>query len=334
MKDSVPDRWSETPWQQQGQDFPVPMWHKPQVPYSSLPGRLQHVDVWVPATSTSQSDTPSPSWLPPSSSLWVIYVHGGAWRDPLITSDSLVPALKRLPRELFESAGPKAPTAFASVSYSLSPYPEHPTLPSKPSDYSRNATHPGHILDVMAAISFLQQTAGFGSNYILAGHSCGATLAFQVAMNTARWGVGPAKAYIRPPASILGLNGIYDLPGLVDGPGEKHEHLRPIYEQFTRNAFGKDRGLWAFISPALVQDWAAEWPGGRHAILVQTREDSLIPFSQGEQLRDSLVRSGTGKLRVELLEGYGDHDETWENGTLLASMISRAIYSVIETTEK
>ncbi|KAK2590955.1 hypothetical protein QQS21_011351 [Conoideocrella luteorostrata] len=319
---SIPDRWSETSWEKR-QDLAVPMWHKSQVPYASLPNKLQHVDVWIPAEYTPQSESLSASWLPHPETIWVIWIHGGAWRDPLTTSDSLTPMLKCLSPTLFESQ--KSPIAFASISYSLSPDPRPSTVPSDPYDYSRNALHPRHILDVLEAISFLQQRAGFGNNYILTGQSCGATLAFQAAMSPERWGINSAKAHIKAPSMLLGLNGLYAMPELVEKPGGKHDQYRDLYEQFTQSAFGPNKELWAFISPASVKDWAMEWPDGKYVMLVQSHEDSLVPFGQVERMMDSLLNSKQDRLEIELLEGYGDHDDIWEKGTLFAEVLAQAI---------
>ncbi|GAB0135777.1 hypothetical protein EsDP_00004102 [Epichloe bromicola] len=304
------------------------MWQKSRVPYVSHPNKLQHVDVWVPAKYAPHPDRPPASWLPDAPhTLWVVYIHGGAWRDPLITSESLAPTLKSLPPAWLASM--KTPVAFASVGYTLSPYPDHPSQPSVPSDRSRNAAHPAHILDVLEAISFLQRRAGFGDNYILAGHSCGATLAFQAAMDPARWavdGAGGDDVVVKAPSMVLGLNGLYDLPGLTEDPGGGHERHRRVYAGLTSNAFGHDKNLWRAVSPALVvESWATEWPGGRHVMLVQSPGDALVPYRQGERMRDGLVASKTDKLAVELIEGDGDHDEIWEQGTLMAEVLVRAI---------
>jgi acetyl esterase/lipase len=291
-----------------------------------MPNMLQHVDIWIPTRYTPDSDdhSLSSSWLPPQDTLWIIYIHGGAWRDPLETSVDLMPTLKSLSPALFESR--QTPVAFASISYSLSTYPQHSTHPSAPHDYSRNARHPRHIIDVLTAISFLQQKVRFGSNYILVGHSCGATLAFQAAVNPARWGVNVDKAYrLRAPLMILGINGLYDMPKMVADPGDGYSRYCEIYEEFTRSAFGDDKQLWADISPAFVQDWAKEWPEGTHVMLVQSREDTLVPFEQAELMKNALLRSKSAQLSVELVEGRGDHYDVWKEGILLAEMLAKAI---------
>ncbi|KAG6189010.1 hypothetical protein E4U10_005094 [Claviceps purpurea] len=320
---SLSDHWADTLWTQR-LDLGVPMWQKSQVAYVPFPNQLQHLDVWVPAAYTPYPESYLPtSWLPDPDTLWVIYVHGGAWRDPLVTSESFIPTLKELPPAWFESR--KAPVAFASISYSLSPYPHHPTHPSDPRDESRNAAHPQHILDVLEAISYLQKRAGFGNNYILVGHSCGATLAFQAAVNPARWGVGMTERDVQAPRMIVGLNGLYDMPELVENPEPPYDVNCEIYSQLTRNAFGDDEDEWKAISPAFVRDWAAEWPDGRRVMLVRSPSDSLVPPSQRDRMEDSLFGSKRSKLAVQLRDGDGDHDDIWKEGSLLAEFVIEAI---------
>ncbi|KAG5917156.1 hypothetical protein E4U42_007371 [Claviceps africana] len=324
---SIPDSWSEKPWVQRN-DLGVPMWQKSQVAYASLPNQLQHVDVWVPIKYIPwpETETLPSSWLPDPHTLWVIYIHGGAWRDPLITSASFTPTLKNLSPAWLQSR--KSPVAFASIDYSLSPYPSHPTDPSRPCDDSRNAAHPKHIVDVVEAISFLQKRADFGNNYILVGHSCGATLAFQAAMNPERWAAGTVKDPIHAPWMVLGINGLYDMLELTENPGGQHDQYRPTYAQITRNAFGHDKDVWRAISPAFVDDWATEWPDGRHVMLVQGPQDELVPYRQGERMKDSLVGSKADRLVVELTDGDGEHDDIWRKGTLLAKLLTRAVDTV------
>ncbi|KHO01788.1 uncharacterized protein MAM_00789 [Metarhizium album ARSEF 1941] len=317
--------WSSTPWELRAH-LAVPMFHKPRVPYTRLPNNLQHVHVWIPAQYAPrepQSKEPLPSWLPPPDTLWIIYIHGGAWRDPLETADDLVPTLESLSPALFASR--EAPVAFASISYSLSAYPQHSTHPSSPSDPSRNATHPRHLLDVLTAISHLQRTAGFGSNYILAGHSCGATLAFQAVVNPARWGTDMDRATIEAPQTVLGLNGLYDMPKMVTDPGHGYSQYRELYRQFTSSAFGPDEHVWRAISPVYMENWAEEWPEGRHVFVVQSRGDTLVPFSQAEALEASLLKSGGRRLRVQLLEGRGDHYDIVKQGKFFAEILTRSI---------
>lgn len=76
----------------------------------------------------------------------------------------------------------------------------------KPENPARNVKHPAHLNDVIAALSYLQRTYEFGEKYILVGHSCGATLTFQI----------PNGNGFVPLVSVLGVVGIYDLARLID----------------------------------------------------------------------------------------------------------------------
>jgi hypothetical protein len=68
----------------------------------------------------------------------------------------------------------------ASIDYSLSPLPTDEPGKLEPQG---SVMHPDHIVDVPVGISYLKAKAAFGSNYVLLGHSCGATLTFQVVMS-------------------------------------------------------------------------------------------------------------------------------------------------------
>jgi kynurenine formamidase len=68
---------------------------------------------------------------------------------------------------------------------------------------------------------------------LLVGHSCGATIAFQVAMIW-REESTLAAAFTKP-LGILGVEGIYDLVALRDNHGDA-----PYYQQMVKNVFGSD----------------------------------------------------------------------------------------------
>jgi acetyl esterase/lipase len=288
-------------------------WTLTTVPYKPNANRLQTVDIWFPPDSESRA-------------AWVIYIHGGAWRDPLVLSDSFAATVSHLEPTASKIAG------IASINYSLSPHPHHPTQPSPPKDLeqetvdkSRVATHPDHIFDVLTALGFLQMKYGFGNNYVLIGHSCGATLALQVAMDHKRWVDECWGLEVAKPKVVIGLNGLYDMPKLIHKPGEKHQKLAPVYTAFTKLAFGLDEKVWHDISPSSVDDWAKEWKEGKKIILAQSSEDSLVPYCQTEDMLKQLNASKSGKLQVQEVPATGDHNFIWEEGQRLADIIIEAI---------
>ncbi|KAK0386866.1 hypothetical protein NLU13_5179 [Sarocladium strictum] len=294
--------WSSTPWVPAGA-----AWHKHRVPYKSGGTYLHTVDVWGP---------------------WIVYIHGGAWRDPLVDSSSFEnTATKLLSAHDCKIAG------IASVNYPLSSHPNHPTHPAPPKDPSlpvdeaRTAKHPEHIIAVLSALAYLQNEVGAAHNYILSGHSCGATLAFQVVMNPERWAAAVPGAVaipkIRKPEIIVGLNGLYDLKYFIDSPPASHEKLLSVYVDFTRGAFGEDETVWKAVCPTAVSDWSAEWPEGKVVVVVQSLEDGLVPYSQTELMKEHLAKCSALKV-VEMGAG-GDHNDLWKVGDELAGIMTKVV---------
>ena len=325
------------------------LYHKSSVPYTSNPNALQNFSLWIPAPAGSKpEDTPSPTTLPSSEKgTWIIYIHGGAWRDPLVTASSFTSTVTSLATDhssILTTSSPSSNNStvagIASINYSLTPK----TPVDAENDDSRRAQHPDHILDVLTALQFLQAKAGFGENYVLLGHSCGATLALQVAMGGfKKWKTSDSsdsglEKVVQKPVAIVGLNGLYDMPTLIHSPGEKHQHLQALYEDFTRRAFGNEESVWKNISPVFVEDWRqGEWvlegKKARQVFLVQSKEDSLVPYWQLDAMRESFLRSGSGTsgsdvLEIKELEAVGDHNDLWKEGTRLAQIVVEVVQSL------
>ncbi|KAK3321178.1 Alpha/Beta hydrolase protein [Cercophora scortea] len=313
-------------------------YHKHHVPYlpQSAPSPLQTLDVWIPPPSTTTTTTttsPPPHHTLPSSPTrpWIIFIHGGAWRDPFVTSSAFSSTAEHI---LSSPTARNQISGLASLNYRLSPYPSHPTSPSPPSDPSatpdpaRLARHPDHIHDVLSGIGYLQRllgaTTAASAPYVLAGHSCGATLAFQAAMDPSRWGLSPSMA-IAPPAALVGLNGLYDLAGFIAAPPAGFEGLREAYAEFTRAAFGEEESVWRAVCPATAEGWwPGEWDAGkgrrRVVVLVQSPEDSLVPREQLEGMRGYLERE-EGGIEVREMDARGGHDGLWVDGERMARIL-------------
>ena len=122
------------------------------------------------------------------------------------------------------------------------------------------------------------------------------------------------------------MNGLYDLPNLVRNPGAKHAQWKQEYGDFIRAAFGDDEIVWKEVSPISVQNWVEEWgrKDGR-IILVQSKEDSLVPYWQTENMREALKQSN---IDVSEMEDWHDHDEIWEKGDRLAEIVAEAIRKI------
>jgi acetyl esterase/lipase len=317
--------WGSTPWADAGSS-----WYLPRVPYVPNPTYLHTLDLWVPKAANGSDEQPEAGKIPSHPGPWVIYIHGGAWRDPLVDSSSF----EATALTLLSTKGGTPIAGVASINYPLSSHPNHPTRPSPPKDPSepvdiaRTAKHPDHIIAVISALDYLQSSLGVAHDYVLSGHSCGATLTFQVAMDAKRWTGAGCKAAptITKPSTLVGLNGLYDLAYFINKPDESHASLAPVYDAFTRGAFGDDEEVWKKVCPTDVQDWSAEWPEGKTVFVVQSREDGLVPYSQIELMKRRLAETST--VEVKELEADGDHNDLWGKGTRLAEILLEVVRSI------
>lgn len=260
--------------------------------------------------------------------IWIVYIHGGAWQDPEIDASSFHNAQKLLlkSQEVEHIAG------FASINYRLSPYPSHPRDPSNPSDPARNAKHPDHINDVLSALLYLQENYHFEDRYILVGHSCGATLAIQVAMKR-YWGSQyestlALELNVVPPIAVLGVEGLYDLRALV-----KYHSDESVYRAFVSNAFGPNEDTWMSVSPASSSDFEDSWQDGKLVVLAHSREDELVEWEQVDLMHKALKCQDWdevgGDRRLKLVELSGKHDQVWQEGHELA----RAVEATVQSTK-
>ncbi|KAL8754844.1 MAG: hypothetical protein Q9184_004988 [Pyrenodesmia sp. 2 TL-2023] len=317
------------------------------LPYTTPSLSLRTLDLHIPTT------TPPLPHLP---SYTLIYIHGGAFRDPLITSQSLLPALPHL----FPSTTKKQThvAAIASVNYRLSPYPTHATQPSDPEDGSRNAKWPDHVRDVRAAIEWLSSSNAttFSDNdgddggerskvpklpreYILIGHSVGATIAFALALGLDHKEAGAEVPKSMKIKAVVGVEGVYDFTALRDA----HVDYRGIYEEFTTAAFGgeeeEDEAWERGNMVRAVRDGRGREERTEVVVLGQSRGDELVEWGQVEVMGEAL--RGTGWRRVEdggegkgkevmVVELKGGHDEIWEQGRELAKCIALAVEKCVQ----
>ena len=247
---------------------------------------------------------------------------------------------------------------FASISYRLSAHPNHPQDhgTTRPEEL-RSAKHPDHIRDVEAALAFLQNTYAFGPRYILVGHSCGATLAFQAvmgavaghreqsfsggadgpgaAMQTVSTSPGPLPPRLSAhPVAIVGVAGIYDIRRLLD----THRDI-PAYREFIEEAFGTDELLWDGLSPAQMmgsRGVEGGWKTGRLVVLAHSKDDELVDEIQLESMCQALKgweeqeaqipvqELTTRDRRLRVFPISGAHDDAWLQGDELARPIKLA----------
>lgn len=329
--------WSSIPWTTVGNNNTI--LHKRRIPYVPNATYLQTLDLWVSGEEDTIK-TPGlapdpPAAIPHRKGPWIVYIHGGAWRDPLVDSSSFESAALRL----FEEHPSISIGGIAALNYRLSPHPLHPTHPSPPResgvpvDAARTARHPDHIRDVLTGLSYLHGIGALGDEgygYVLVGHSCGATLAFQAVMDQRRWSFGfdeVTKIPLEKPRVVVGLNGLYDLPAFLQKPDEAYRGMVPIYDSFTRGAFGDDKGTWASVCPTVVDNWEKEWPEGRKVVLAQSHTDELVPYSQTELMKRKLVERAPARLVVEEVPVTGKHNEMWQSPDELVKILVGVVKS-------
>ncbi|KAF2746578.1 alpha/beta-hydrolase [Sporormia fimetaria CBS 119925] len=269
------------------------------------------------------------------------YIHGGAWRDPLQTSDDIHSTLSHLSPSSIPSIA-----AVASLNYRLSPYPSHPTHPTTldNSDPDRNATHPDHLHDIYSALSWLHTNYSVGKTdgfrYILSGHSCGATLALQYSLGLSPPASASTTEIAHPPSALLLTAGIYSLPTLLrtHEPPQCSEDIARIYQDIVTGAFGTNEEEWAAASPAdvLARGKVSLPEGLRRMVLAWSEEDELVEREQREEMVAVLQSCGWdregGKKVVECVDLKGGHDFVWEDGKEMAGLFGKVVRGIVEDT--
>lgn len=152
---------------------------------------------------------------------------------------------------------------------------------------------------------------------------------FQAILQSPRHhGLGAAPEAPRA-AALLGLNGLYDLPALVDGLGPSHEHLRDEYKMLLSNAFGPDRSRWATASPsrfdpAAIGERVEQGDAPGLVLLDQSSDDQLVPMNQRERTEAHLRLAGVPRV----ITGHrctGSHAAPWEQGHMLWESVLDAL---------
>ena len=211
---------------------------------------------------------------------------------------------------------------FASVNYRLSPYPSHTKDPSCPDDRSRNVHYPAHLVDVSRALLYLDDKYRINNRYIVAGHSAGACLAFELN----NWYLPVAQ--LPQPACVLGISGIYDLEAFI----EAHSEI-PAYRALIENAF-PDKSVWEEASPNKSHlSENAKWQNARAIIVSHSDEDELVEKAQASYMLDRARMAPSANEKIHFLPATGAHDEIWESGYILASLITKSI-EILQSSPK
>ncbi|KAL5612979.1 uncharacterized protein BROUX77_003135 [Berkeleyomyces rouxiae] len=271
---------------------------------------LQKVAIW-PAIGSVEPDCGV------HQEFWIVFIHGGAWRDPTINhinfAQPTIDYLELSPGLYRDLIGERS-LRVASLEYRLSVHPNHPQDSDTHPDEIRAARHPEHIQDVCAGLRLLQGMHGLrAGGYILVGHSCGATLAFQSLQKE------PKDDRVPQPRMIVSLAGIHDVRGIVEN--HKDSQWASVYRDFVVGAFGQDESTWDQVSPVNFLDKnCVDFPLG--VVLCTAKADSLVEDKQREGFQAKCLDLG---IDVVELTVEGDHDEIWQIGKRQAAAIQVAL---------
>ncbi|KAF5025892.1 hypothetical protein F66182_2011 [Fusarium sp. NRRL 66182] len=234
------------------------------------------------------------------------FIHGGAWRDPRNDENDFTETIKRV--VISGAVATLEIAGFISIDYRLSPHPDFPRD-------SGEARHPDHVQDIWSALNFLQDKYELSNNYILVGHSAGATLAFQLLMGDDVLASHPEGPL---PTAIIAVSSIVDLVGLND----RHDGQ---YAGFIQAAFGEDKSAWEQASPArFSSSFKDRWASGKLVILAWSSEDTLIDEPEIDSMASLLSKQG---LKVEVNKDLrGEHDFVWQDGSQVARLVITAIH--------
>lgn len=217
----------------------------------------------------------------------------------------------------------------ASISYRLSPHPKYrqETAPNRDErDRVRNARHPDHIDDVRKALKFLDTHYGFDGtfSYVLAGHSVGATMGLQYVMELPRHKGDVRRGPFRGPEphAVVGVEGLYDLAGLVNRCGDG-------YREFIAGAYGEEEELWANMSPALFkEDWLEETRTYNRlchlVVLGWSPEDELVDGKEIDEMEETLRTWYYGVTKA-FRDVEGSHDGIVEDGDAIARLLVKTV---------
>lgn len=203
-----------------------------------------------------------------------------------------------------------------SLDYRISPGREE--TPLKIDDYK--VQHPDHILDVRAALRYLDTEYDIDDKYILLGHSAGATLTFQLLMGAAALRTKNDDPAPRP-AAVVGIAGIYDMINL-------NKRFKNNYSGFLSSAFSDDEKVWLEASPAEHRgNYGKSMASKRPFILAASPEDELIDMPEMESMIRKLEADG---LKPDVVSDlHGNHDEIWGEGSQVAALIFRSLSQLL-----
>lgn len=228
----------------------------------------------------------------PTNAFSLIFVHGGAWRDPANTYDDFQSLSSMLLRT---ENGSKY--NIIGVNYRLSP----------------EVKHPLHLLDLVEALNTLHKDYGV-NECLLLGHSVGATLLMQLANATKILLLGGIEKNMDPLVKVKGMifvDGIYDMVYLIE------EYGKP-YEEFVLEAFA-NANSYANGSQLSWNSNEKFGIGEAKVVVIHSMEDELLTLRQTTRFAKFLDDQN---VPYKLHTGnWGTHEEVYRRKEL-AELVS------------
>lgn len=213
---------------------------------------------------------------------WLIFIHGGAWRDPNNTYEDgnflISSLLNSFPNVL----------SAASIKYRLT------------SNKPVSAIYPDFVEDLILSLDFLDKNYPI-DEFILVGHSAGAfnALACLTPENNL------LKAYsnvLSKCKSVIGIAGIYSLPLLLDEDKS--------YNGFIEEAFGMNHSAWPLLAEKLA---SSPLHKDVKLLIVYSKEDELLNYKYQPKYALETFPSILGQQNVTSGITEGQHEDTYKS---------------------
>lgn len=171
--------------------------------------------------------------------------------------------------------------------------------------------------------------------WIVVGHSVGATMAMVLAMGEPaageeKWGraVGDGDEVMGRLRGVVGLEGVFDFVALRD----HHVENRGVYKAFTTEAFGpEEEGGWS--RGDLIGNGERVRGGVEVVVLGHSVGDELVEEGQSGRMAEAVGVGGRYThegLEVRRVECEGGHDEVVEKGVAVGRCIDVALEALRE----
>lgn len=215
-------------------------------------------------------------------SRWLIFIHGGAWRDKNNTYEDgnflISSLLNTFPNKM----------SAASINYRLT------------SDKPIAATYPDFVNDLISSLNFLDHKFSI-DEFVLVGHSAGAFNALAC--------LAPEKKILESYNNVLskcktviGIAGIYSLPLLLDEDSS--------YSGFVEEAFGTDHSAWPLLAEKLA---ASSLHKNVKLLVVYSKEDELLNYKYQPKYALETFPSILGRQNVIIETTDGHHEDTYKS---------------------